>query len=213
MESGIFPDVNIEFKYEDVARSFAQKFLMSKFDSSGGITVSVDMPFGGSGLMNISRPEVLRTYYGMNYRYISPNILERYSYGCTLTNGTLSMDPRKYVTKAMSPEMHDFGHVLQHILLENYHGNDFTNKLLKKDLNHCTILIYSTHINNVNSKLSYHRDSKYSHHGKFRPSANSQGIDTPVIVYSLGDPRDICFRRRYVSGNKKSVWEPETNHF
>ena len=188
MESQLFSDVIMESKYEDIARSFAMTLLQSDFDSFGGISVSVDMPFGVSGLMNINRPAVLRTYYGMNYRIISPNIWERYSYGSTLTSGTLGMDPRKYSTKAMSAEMHDFGRVLQQYLLKHNRFNEFTDQLLKKDLNHCTILIYSTHIPNVNCKLSYHCDSKYSRSGKFLTTQNSQGIDTPVIVYSLGDP-------------------------
>ena len=118
MESQLFSDVNMESKYEDIERSFALTLLQSNFDSIGGISVSVDMPFGVSGLMNISCHAVLRTYYGMNYRIISPNIWERYSYGSTLTSGTLGMDPRKYSTKAMSAEMNDFGMGLQQYLLK-----------------------------------------------------------------------------------------------
>ena len=62
------------------------------------------------------------------------------------------------------------------------------------ELNHCTVLIYNPHMTNVNCKLSYHCDSKYNHKGEFQSNKNTQGQNTPVIVYSMGDPRTLYYK-------------------
>lgn len=72
----------------------------------------------------------------------------------------------------------------------------------KCDFNHCTILIYNGHSKNVNNKLSYHCDITYDHNGKFVCNKNSQGQDTPALVYSLGDSRVLHFIKRCVVNEK-----------
>ena len=73
------------------ARSLVVKLLLSVHDTEYGIVLSADMPFGQQGLMNISRPEVLRTYYGLNIEPINPTKWKRVTYGptsiMTIVNG------------------------------------------------------------------------------------------------------------------------------
>ena len=75
------------------------------------------MPFGISGIMNMTRPAVLRTYFGRNIELISPTKWERVTYGSTDPHGTISMDPRRYNTKAMCEEMHYGGNILKEIAM------------------------------------------------------------------------------------------------
>ena len=87
------------------ARSLVVKLLLSPHDTEDGIVLSADMPFGRSGLMNISRPAVLRTYYGLNVKYISPTEVKRVTYGPKSSTGSLSMNPNTFSTKLMSTDI------------------------------------------------------------------------------------------------------------
>ena len=49
----------------------------------------------------------------------------------------------------------------------------------------------------------------YNTNGGFNYNKNTQGINTPVLVYTLGNPRTIYFRKRQVikKQSSKSCWE------
>ena len=64
--------------------------------------------------------------------------------------------------------------------------------------------MYNSHIENVNCKLAFHCDCQYNYNGEFKSSHNTQGQNTPVIVYSLGDPRILSFRKRWLNDNYSS---------
>ena len=70
--------------------------------------------------------------------------------------------------------------------------------------NHCKILVYNTHIQNINCNLSFHSDCKYNYKGQFKSNLNTQGENTPVIVYSMGDPRTIFYRSRWIVDDKNT---------
>ena len=114
IQSQYFEDVDIGIHIV-TARSIVVKLLLSDHDTPDGITLSADMPFGQQGLMNISRPAVLRTYYGLNIEPINPTKWKRVTYGPTGIMGPLSMDPRDYCTKSMPSEMFELG-----VHLKNY---------------------------------------------------------------------------------------------
>ena len=89
------------------ARSLVMTLLLSPYDTINGIVVSVDIPYG-TPIMNISRPAVLRTYYGLDLKPMSSTTTERVTYGPISLTGWLSMDPRQYPTKHMSTHMFEF---------------------------------------------------------------------------------------------------------
>lgn len=196
MKSKSFHDVDIGAYNINLARSIMVKLLLSDFDTSDGIVITADMPFAQPNLMNISRPAVLRTYYGLDINCISPTQLERVTYGPTSLTGGLAIDPRVYSTKPMSKSMYEFGMVLKNYAREQFQRQKQTCEIFDCDLNHCTVLTYNAHSANINCKLSYHCDCIYDHNGEFITSRNSQGINTAVIVYSLGDSRTLHFRKR-----------------
>ena len=181
----------------------------SHWCTSDGIIVSADMPFGQHGLMNITRPEVLRTYYDIDLNFLSPTKLERVTYGPTSLTGVLSTDSRVYSTKPMSTLMYNLGVCLKDFAIKQFKRQHKSIGIFGCQFNHCTILTYNVHSHNVNHKLTYHCDCEYSHNGKCNSLDNSQGENTPVIVYSLGDSRTLYFRRRRViyENKLKKHWE------
>lgn len=213
LKSQCYHGVDIGTENINCARSIVVKLLLSGFNTSDGITLSADMPFSKKSLMNISRPAVLRTYYGLDSQCISPSHVKRATYGPTSLTGPLSMDPRVYSTKPMSIAMYELGVSLKKFVklqLSKDSGLK-SDKIFDCEFNHCTVLTYNAHIPNINNKLSYHCDCQYDRHGKFMESQNSQGQNTPVIIYSLGDSRTLSFRQRSVTNGKKSFlrWKTE----
>ena len=120
IKSQCFHDVDIGTSNINLDRSIAMKLLLSEFNTSDGIILSADMPFGQTRLMNISIPAVLRTYYGLDVKCIAPTKLERVTYGPTSLTGCLSMDPRAFSTKPMSTSMYKLG-----VCLKNFAKQQF----------------------------------------------------------------------------------------
>ena len=209
IQSKCFYDVNIGTDNINCARYLVTKLLISPHDTSDGIIVSADMPFGQHGLINITRPAVLRTYYGLDLKCISPTKIERVTYGPTSLTGVVSTDPRVYTTKPMSTLMYNLGLCLKNYVKTQFKMQHQNIRIFDCEFNHCTILTYNVHTPNVNHKLTYHCDCQYDHNGNFQYLTNSQGENTPVIVYSLGNSRTLYFRRRRVICGKKNMkrWE------
>ena len=206
-QSQCFYDVHIGRDNIIYARAIVVKLLLSGFDTPDGIPLSADMPYG-QPKMNIKRPAVLRIYYGLNKNIISPTIWNRVTYGPTSVTGSLSIDPRRYTTKAMSVEMFQFGLCLKQYVKRQFQKQQRSSLIFDCELNHCTVLIYNTHSDNINCKLSYHCDCEYDHNGNFK-DRNTQGENTPVIVFSMGDSRKINFRKRTIIQGKNyhNLWE------
>ena len=59
----------------NMARAIVGRLLKSPFDSTDGITLSVDRPYQKKALINITRPSVLRTYYGLTKKSVSATTL------------------------------------------------------------------------------------------------------------------------------------------
>lgn len=215
MQSMCYYDINIGSQNIIIARCLVVKLMAYPYDTADGITVSADMPFGKCGLVNISRPAVLRTYYGLDKTCISATLIERVTYGPTSFTGCLATDPRWFSTKPMSILMYNFGVTLKNFSREQFQKQKQDTKIFDCEFNHCTILIYNGHTPNVNNQLTYHCDYQYDHDGQFMDLKNSQGKNTPVIIYSLGDTRTICFRRRIVKSSKESrkCWEAHKHPF
>ena len=206
LEAPISPDLY------NASKSLVTCLILSDTNRANGIPLSSDMPFGSLGLMNITRPAVLRVYFGINVKAVTATKWKRVTYGSTSTNGTLSMDPRSYTTKAMSQEMYTLGKSLQSIAKTLYSDQCKNTEFLRHDYNHCTVLIYNARTQNVNCKLAYHCDSQYKHNGQFSVR-NTMSSNSAVLVYSLGDERSLYFRKRHVTSDAKGKhkWKHESS--
>ena len=56
--------------------------------------------------------------------------------------------------------------------------------------------------------MGWHCDSKYNKNGKFLKNSNSQVINTPVIVFTIGMSRMLKWRKRCLNRNKNGtlIW-------
>ena len=115
--------------------------------------------------------------------------MNRVTYGPTSTTGSLSMNPNTFSTNVMSTDMYQFGQCIKNFAKSQFERQEKCCDIFDCEFNHCTILTYNVHSPNVNCKLEYHTDCAYDHNGAFKTNKNTQGKNTAVIVYSLGDSR------------------------
>ena len=69
--------------------------------------------------------------------------------------------------------------------------------------NHCSVILYYAGEGlKKSAKLGFHSNCVYSTQNRtFVSSANSQVINTPTVIYSLGDSRVLNWRRRTLSND------------
>ena len=178
--------------------------LMSDFDTHLGIPVEANQPLGcPRPLINLTRPAVLRVYYGLS-KYCSQSLNAiRPTYGPISTASSVGMDPHNFSTKPMSHSLYTIGEKVRCYLRQK--DNNTYSKYLQDSFNHCTVLVYSGENNNgaSNSSLSFHSDCTFDHKGNFIRSRNSQRQNTCVAVLTLGDSRTIYFKKRIVTESKQ----------
>ena len=177
--------------------------LMSDFDSHQGIPVESNQPLGSPRpLINLTRPAVLRIYYGLSKSCTKSLNANRPTYGPISTSSSVGMDPHNFSTKAMSLTLFSIGQQLRCYLKRQC--KDEVLQSLESEFNHCTVLIYSGENNNgnSNSSLAYHSDCTFDHSGNYIPGRNSQQENTCVAVLTIGDSRRLHFKKRVAINNK-----------
>ena len=80
----------------DLSRSVLDKLILSKIDSLCGISIVAEQPMNNPIMLNITRPAVLRQYYGCDMGSPRNKIIKRATYGYKSHVGT---DPSKFITK------------------------------------------------------------------------------------------------------------------
>ena len=191
-------------------RTELKTLVLSDFDSIQGIPVEANQPLGCKvPVINLTRPAVLRVYFGVSKRCTNTLNCVRPTYGPISTASSVGMDPHNFTTKAMSLNLFLISGHLRKIIM-NKMGAECPSSL-QEEFNHCTVLIYSGSNNNgiSNLSLSFHSDCTFDHKGSFMKSRNSQKENTCVVVLTLGDSRDIHFKKRVVVRGKKgrSKWK------
>ena len=191
--------------------------LLSDFDSHQGIPVEANQPLGSpSPLINLTRPAVLRIYYGLSKSCTKSLRAIRPTYGPISTSSSVGMDPHNFSTKPMSITLFRIGEELRKFLRTKCKGEVVN--CLAHQFNHCTVLIYSGHNNNgsANSSLAFHSDCTFDHNGNYIPGRNSQQENTCVAVLTLGDSRTLHFKKRIAmnskSGRKRWIQTEDVGH-
>ena len=101
IQSQCFYNVDIGLDNINMTRIIVGRLLKSPVDSTEGITLTADMPYQKKACVNITRPAVLSTYYGLTGKPVSATQVHRITYGSTSLSGSLSMDPRAFSTNEM----------------------------------------------------------------------------------------------------------------
>ena len=186
-------------------RTELKVLLLSNFDSPNGIPVEANQPLGCPlPLINLTRPAVLRIYYGLSRTSSKSLNAYRPTYGPISTSSSVGMDPNNFSTKPFSFNMYHIGEEIRQFLLNNCCSQ--TKKYLFLPFNHCTVLVYSGEDNNgkSNSSLSFHSDCTFDHEGKYIASRNSQQENTCVAVLTLGDSRRLHFKKQILINGEKN---------
>ena len=185
-------------------RTELKVLLLSSFDSPFGIPVEANQPLGcPHPVINLTRPAVLRIYYGLSRSSSQSLNAIRPTYGPISTSSSVGMDPFNFSTKPFSLHMYLIGEEIRQFLLRNCSTN--TKNYLSLPFNHCTVLVYSGEDNNgkSNSSLSFHSDCTFDHQGNYVTNRNSQEKNTCVAVLTIGDMRRLHFKKRIlINGNK-----------
>ena len=191
------------------SRSIIDELICSKINSKYGIKLSLDKPLNNDMELNITRPAVLRQYYGLETSICNDRV-ERYTYGSGTGTTSVGMDPDNFVTRTMNQEMLEMSSHIYKMLCENKNIFNLKDVDMKVPFNHCTVLIYYAGEGlKKHSKLGYHTDCVYSPAtGKYKETANSQVNNTPAIIYSIGSTRKLNFKKRRIGENEngRKIW-------
>ena len=184
------------------SRIIIDHLVCSPINSRSGIKLSLDKPLNNDVDLNILRPAVLRQYFGMEIEECMSKG-QRYTYGSGSGSSSVGMDPLNFVTRPWNGLMYAMSHEIERILNSNktYFKLDKCNDIR---FNHCTILIYYAGVGlKEKSSLGYHTDCVYSPvSGEFVSNKNTQVENTPAVIYSIGDVRELHWKVRKVSNSK-----------
>ena len=194
----------------DYSRAIIDEIIRSPINSQCGIKLSLDKPLNNDIDLNILRPTVLRQYYGMDIEEEVDKV-KRCTYGSGSGTSSVGMDPHNFVTRPLNAWMLAMSKDIQSILNDNKKLFKLDNCDMDKKFNHCTILIYYAGEGlKQYSSLGYHTDCVYSPStGEYVSKMNSQGKNTPAVIYSIGDTRRLRWKERKIGSSKcgRKIWE------
>ena len=186
----------------DLSRAIIDEVIRSPINSHSGIKLSLDKPLNNNIDLNILRPAVLRQYYGKDIAEVNGK-LKHYTYGSGSGTSSVGMDLRNFVTRSLNSEMIGMIDDIHEMLCNNRNLFNMNGVDLKQKFNHCTILIYYAGKGlKDNTTLGYDTDYVYSaSSGEYVSKSNSQKVNTPAVIYSIGDPKVVVKfgNRRHVA--------------
>ena len=194
----------------DLSRAIIDEVICSPINSDSGIKLSLDKPLNNDIDLNVLRPAVLRQYFGEEIRKVNGKLI-RYTYGSGSGTSSVGMDPHNFVTRALNSKVIAMIDDIHDILHNNKELFNMTGVDIKQKFNHCTILIYCAGQGlKENTRLEYHTDCVYSPStGEYDTKSNSQKVNTPAIIYSIGDKRRLNWKCRNVVKSKcgRNTWQ------
>ena len=164
-------------------------------------------------MLNISRPAVIRQYFGKDV----VGSKNRYTYPRAASVGAVSLanDPSNFVTRPMSMDMIFIADRLHNILCANKLILNLEGINLEHKFNHMTLLTYYySSVNDRKSSMGYHSDTYYRlKDGLFDDKRNSQVKNTVTCVLTVGDNRDLKWKRRRLGFERVRTKWIEDNDF
>lgn len=102
---------------------------------------------GNPVILNVSRPRVLRQYYGCDLCYKSHDIITRVTYGYGSKRNSVGTDPNKFVTKPLDYNMVYMASYIRICLCRYATELNLSSPDLVHELDSCVILDYYSHTN------------------------------------------------------------------
>ena len=184
------------------------ELVSSEINSKHGIRILPERANSNPVNLNVFREAALRQYYGD----LPPNsdeahdtsVQSRFTYGVAERRLSVGTDPTMFVTRQFSPHMLAIADHLHDMLKKNVSYLNLESVDISHKLNHMTVLIYTADGKlKPKSSMGFHSDGSYTNAGLFSITRNCQVENTPTVVFSLGNARDLNWRRRFL---KKNVW-------
>ena len=115
-----------------------------------------------------------------------------------VVQNSVGTDPRNFVTKKMPPPLDRMGANLVMLLKDNIKLPNLSTVDLTYGFNHCTMISYYADPKlKYTSSLGFHAYCDHSvHTSKFVENKNTQKKNTPAAVFSVGDSRDLHWKKR-----------------
>ncbi len=102
-----------------LAKKHLYQLIMSTPNSFHGISIVADAPECNSPMLNVTRPAVLRQYYGMNIGEEQNNLIIRVAYRSHFTTSSEGSDPRRLIIKPFSEEIKVMSKYIHQFLMNN----------------------------------------------------------------------------------------------
>ena len=200
------------------ARRILKKILFSPLDSIDGISVTAQRTRFKHLSLNVKARRVLQQHFGMNNVY-SDSILPAHMHGSDAMSvrttysypskkSGISIDPFRVYTKPYCNDITRMSYILHRIL--NLHKTELN--LLKVDIscpyNHLSILMYIRTHQKKKSHMGFHHDIKKNRYGQYCQRTNTQRINTPTVIFTIGDERILKWQRR--TKEKGGIWNIDT---
>ena len=126
---------------------------------------------------------------------------------------TVRYDETRIITKPFCSTMKALAHALMKLLRDNNDLLQLNNIDLSTVFTHCSVLLhYSIPTVKPVSTMSIHSDITYDKNGNYIPSQNSQRVNTPTLVYSLGDARTINFKKKIIPDFSSIIISKDWKH-
>ena len=194
----------------DLSRAFIDNLIRTPINSKCGIRLSLDKPLNNDICLNLLRPAVLRQYYGLEIENQTRKS-KRYTYGSGSGTSSVGMDMKNFVTRPLNANLLAMIDDIYEILCNNKERFNLKQSNLTHKFNHCTVLLYYAGDGlKSSSTLGYHTDCIYSPvNGEYVEKSNSQLANTPAVIYSIGDTRELNWKCRNIvmSDRGRYVWE------
>ena len=204
--------IKLRLKYHpllELSRIVLHRLLTAIPNSKNGISITTEEPLNNGVMLNIGRPGVLRQAFGLSYTLPTVNPSIRAAYGHINGRLPIGADPKRYKVKPFGPELIFMSILIQNLLIANkdYYGLNGVNT--NTMFNSCTVLLYHA-IEGIKdySAMGWHTDVKSNDRGEYRPNVNSQMVNTPTVVFTIGNDRYIHWREKVLHNNKS--WEINT---
>ena len=182
-----------------------EELVLSPINSLKGISVAKETPYGIEQT-NITRKAVLRQYYGRDAgKKCCHGGTLRYSYGHNKSNSTVNTDTDNYVTKPFSYYLLHLSKEIHAMLNDRREEYGLNGVDLSTPFNHCTsLLYYADNDLKPSSTMPFHCDVSYNHSGEYDNSLNEQVENTPTIIISMGDSRELQWKCQICMINNKT---------
>ena len=181
----------------ELARYIIIRLVYNMPCSIDGICIAADKPGSNNWQLNIVRPSVLRQIYGVDICLMDGNKVQRYAYGLGKTTTSEGTDPSRVAIKPFCDNLQLMSVILHNVLVENKVYLNLLQVNTNEKFNSCVILQYFT-ITDLKHQcgMGWHCDSKYNKKGEFLHNSNTQLINTPVVIFTIGLPRILKWRKR-----------------